>query len=98
MIIDEAIQKDLTRKFLIFNNMKEVKIRTDLIKEYENKIGSFTNETIEYLITTLNLDKSLTVEELAKEIETAMREDINDSALVKDILSDKSNHEELFNA
>lgn len=89
---------DIKRKFLVFNGSKEIAISTNVIKEYENKVGKLSDQTISYFIVTLELDENMPVEELEEKIESAMVEDINDSTIVKNILSDKKNSEELFNA
>lgn len=89
---------DIKSKFLVFNGAKEIAIRTNVIKEYENKVGKLSDQTISYFIVTLELEENMPVEELEEKIESAMVEDINDSTIVKNILSDKKNSEELFNA
>ena len=86
-----------TKSFMVFNNKKKIEIKTTLISEYENKVGSFTDKTISYLIITLGLDESYSTKELEREIEAAMVEDCNDSSLIKEILSDEVKREGLFN-
>lgn len=84
------------KKFLVFNGRKLVEIKASVIAEYEEKVGKFTENTVNYLIATLGLNEDMATEELEKEIENAMQEDCADSVVVKEILSDKDKREELF--
>lgn len=84
------------KKYLVFNGRKLVEIKANVIAEYEDKVGSVTENTVNYLIATLGLTEDMTEEKLAEEIENAMLEDCADSALIKKVLSDENRREELF--
>lgn len=85
-------------KYMVFSGRKLIEIKGSCIAEYEQKIGAFTENTVNYLIATLGLTEEQPVEALAEEIEKAMLEDCRDSEMVKGILSDEKQRGDLFMA
>lgn len=85
-------------KYMVFGGRKLIDIKASCIEEYEEKVGAFTENTVNYLIATLGLTEEQPVEVLAEEIEKAMKDDCRDSEKVKDILSDEKKRGDLFMA
>lgn len=85
-------------KYMVFGGRKLIEIKGSCIAEYEQKVGAFTENTVNYLIATLGLTEEQPVETLAEEIEKAMLEDCRDSEMVKEILTDEKQRGDLFMA
>lgn len=80
-------------KYVVFEGKKTVEIEASCIAEYEEKVGAFTENTVNYLIATLGLSEEQTESVLSEEIMKAMKEDCEDSAKVKELLK---NHMRMF--
>lgn len=83
-------------KYLVFGGRRLIDIKASCIDEYEEKVGKFTDNTVNYYIATLGLSEEQPVEVLAEEIEKAMQEDCQDSIIVKEILTDEQERKVLF--
>ena len=73
-------------KYVVFEGKKTVEIDKKCIDEYEKKVGKFTQNTVNYLVATLGLSEEQTESVLSEEIMKAMKEDCEDSAMVKELL------------
>lgn len=85
-------------KYMVFGGRKLIEIKGNCIAEYEQKVGAFTENTVNYLIATLGLTEEQPVDVLTEEIEKAMLEDCRNSEMVKEILTDEKQRGDLFMA
>lgn len=88
----------MERTYKVFDGKKTIVIPNEVLAEYEEKVGTFTENTANYFMVVLELTENMTNEELTDAVVAAMREDCEDSACVKELLSDPDNREELFHA
>ena len=84
--------------YSVFEGKKNLVIQEEIMKEYEEKVSSFTENTANYFMEILELTEDMTEDELSAAVVAAMKEDCEDSECVKEILSDPDKREELFHA
>lgn len=65
---------------------KRILIPDNLITKYEEKVGFFTNNTVNFYGIVLNLNQGQSEQELEKCIINAMEDDCRDSVCVKELL------------
>lgn len=73
--------------YKVFSGKKSVSVPIDIMREYEEKVGTFTENTANYFMTVLELQENMRDDELTIAVVKAMKEDCIDSAIVKGILS-----------
>lgn len=84
--------------YKVFEGKKNLVIPEEIMKEYEEKVSAFTENTANYFMEVLELKENMTEEELSAAVVAAMKEDCEDSECVKEILADPAKREELFHA
>ena len=88
----------MANKYKVFNGKKILVIPEEIMREYEEKVSVFTDNTANYFMEVLELKEDMTEEALSAAVVAAMKEDCEDSECVKETLSDPAKREELFHA
>lgn len=77
--------------YSVFGGKKLIRIPEDVKIDYEEKVGTFTNNTANYFVEVLDLSEDMSEQMLSEQIVRAMKEDCSDSALVKSLLQGGGN-------
>lgn len=82
--------------YSIFNNTHTISIPKAVLEDYTKKVSIVRKNTINYLIDVLDLNDSMSDEELSKIITDAMIEDCKASEAVKTILSNSETLQDII--
>ena len=80
--------------YSVFEGKKTLLISEDIMKEYEEKVSVFTENTSNYFVEVLELTEDMTEEALSTAVVAAMKEDCEDSILVKKLLKSHTDPKE----
>lgn len=72
--------------YKVFDGKKTLVIPEEIMKEFEEKVSVFTENTANYFMEVLELTEDMTEDELSATVVAAMKEDCEDSECVKEIL------------
>lgn len=76
----------MNKVYSVFAGKKLIRIPEEIIADYEEKVGTFTNNTANYFVEVLELTENMSEQMLSEQIVQAMKEDCEDSVLVKSLL------------
>ena len=83
--------------FTIFNNKVTIEINTDMVVEFEKKIGKFKPFTVQRYCEMLGFNETSDVNEMAQGVMTLMKEDFKNFEEITKLLNDKESREALAN-
>ena len=86
------------KQYDVFNKKRIISIPEAILAEYEYKVAAFTENTANYFMEVLELNETMTNEELSRAVIKAIQEDCGASEEIKDVLTNSEKVKGLLHA